>query len=146
MRDVSGPQFGEAGGGEVTVEGERVLDALGAHVGEAGGVDERVLALVVLAQPLERLGFNLAVDWCDSHMAILASDAVEEFDGLPVPELATEGGPGLAAHMSGRNDRPFGDLPEELQRSVVVSVAFVAARDEERSVGEDQGGSGFDGP
>jgi hypothetical protein len=38
------PQFCEAGGGEVAIEGECLLDALRAHVGEAGRVDERLLA------------------------------------------------------------------------------------------------------
>lgn len=48
-------QFGEAGGCEVAVEGERLLEALGAHEGEAGRVDERVLALVVRPQPAQGL-------------------------------------------------------------------------------------------
>lgn len=44
-------EFGEACRGKVAVEGERFLDALGPHEGEARRIDEGVLALVVLAQP-----------------------------------------------------------------------------------------------
>lgn len=46
-----GPQFDETGRGEIAVEGEGVLDALGSHEGEAGRIDERVLPLVVAAEP-----------------------------------------------------------------------------------------------
>jgi hypothetical protein len=48
---LSGPQFEKARGGEVAVEGKRLGDPLRSHKGEAGGVDERVLALVVLTEP-----------------------------------------------------------------------------------------------
>jgi len=94
------PQFREAGGGEVAVEGQRVPNALGAHVGEAGRVDEGVLALVVGAEPVEGLVFDLRRDGGDLHIAIRRPDAIQEVNRLSMPQLAPEGGPGLASDVS----------------------------------------------
>ena len=54
-----GPQFDEAGRCEVAIEGECLFDSPGPHEGKAGRVDERVLALVVPAEPEQRFVFRL---------------------------------------------------------------------------------------
>jgi predicted transcriptional regulator of viral defense system len=133
------PQFGEAGGGEVAVEGERVTDVVGAHVGEAGRVDERVLALVVLAQPAEGVVFDVLRDPGDLDALLGASDAVEELDRLRVPALVPEPGPGLPPDVIGGHDAPIALPLQQRDRSSVIGVAIVHRGYQERRIGEDQG-------
>jgi hypothetical protein len=58
VRRGSGSELAETRRGEVAVEGERLPDSQGPHQREAGGIDERVLALVVAAEPPQRLSFE----------------------------------------------------------------------------------------
>ena len=133
-------QFREPCGGEVAVEGERLLDPLGAHVGEAGRVDEGVLALVVPAQPAQGLVFELVGYVIDLNVPGLL-EAVEEPDGPSVPRPRAEPGPGLATDMVRGDDPPSGYRPIEAKRRLVVLIPFDGARDQERRVDEDQGWS-----
>ena len=59
---LAGAQLSEPGGGEVAVEGERFEQAHRAHRLEARRVDERVLALVVAAQPAQRIELGILGD------------------------------------------------------------------------------------
>jgi len=79
-----GAELDEAGGGEVAVEGERAADPQRAHQREAGGVDEGVLALVVAAEPDERVLLQLGRDEVEANPARFL-EAVQEVDGGPVP-------------------------------------------------------------
>jgi len=142
---ILGAQFCEAGGGEVAVEGERLLNPLCPHVGEAGRVDEGVLALVVLAQPAEGLVLVLLGQAGNLDVPALASDRVQKLDRPAVPELAADRGPSLTPDVVGRDEGSSAQRREEPQRNLMALVPIVGAGDEERGVDEDQG-SGFDGP
>lgn len=138
-------EFGEPGGREVAVEGERLLDSPGAHVGEAGRVDEGVLALVMLAQPaqglvFERLGSELYV-----YVAVALGEGIKELDGFTVPALAPKPRPALSADVVGSDQSPTRDNLGQLLGFLVMRIASIEASDQERCVDEDQG-SGFDGP
>lgn len=124
------PQFDEAGRGEVAVESERLLDALGAHEGEAGRIDKRVLALVVLAEPAQRL--VLDPDWhkVNSYVARVSSQGVEKFDSFPVPSLSPKPGPSLTSDVVRRDHLPPPDLAGKPPGLLVVWITGVEPRNE----------------
>ncbi len=132
----SGTELDEAGGGEVAVEGERVAQAPTTHHREAGGVDERVLAFVVLAQPRQREVLILGRDPLDAHPRG-SVEHVEEGHGGTVPTTATEEGPGLAPHLVAGEQGRTGVLLQQGRRVSVTVVAPVVQPDPEGRVDED---------
>lgn len=135
----SGPQFGEAGCREVSVEGERLRDSLGTHEGEAGGVDKRVLALVVLAEPKKRFRLELTRYEVDRDVSV-DCERIQELDCPPVPALATKPCPALTAYVIGGDHRATADLRRKLNSLGVVRIACVETSDQKRGIDEYQGG------
>ena len=71
---------------EVRVEGERVEDVALLHQLEADRIDEGVLPLVVLAEPLVRGLLELTLD-VDDAVALAAPQGIDEPDAAPWPNL-----------------------------------------------------------
>ena len=57
----------EAGGGEVSVEGQSLTQAEATHEHEAGRIDIGVRPFVVTSEPAPRLGFGVGLDGADGE-------------------------------------------------------------------------------
>src|SRR5207253_7660524 len=104
-------QLDETGGGEVAVEGERLADPQRTHERETRGVHERVLSLVVLAEPAQRLVLEGAADELHAKPR-RTRKRVDEGDGRRVAMPSIEKRPRFAADVV-RGDEPVARFPCE---------------------------------
>src|SRR5207247_6039638 len=88
------PKLGEAGGGEVAVEGKRLRNSQLPHQRKAACIDERVRPLVMDVEPPPCLVLKLNVDALD-RQAVRPSH-LEPRDREPVSDPAPQIRPGFA--------------------------------------------------
>lgn len=136
---LSRSQLAKAPGGKVSVEGQRVSYPQLSHEHEAGRIHEGVLALVVAAQPPNRIGlpFGFHADHIEPGRRL---EEVEEPDCDPVPRSAPEKGPRFPADLVAGDEPPCVVLPEEKLSLPVVGVPRNQPCDPERGIDEDQRG------
>src|SRR5207249_1949451 len=123
--------------GEIPVEGQRLTYPEPAHGGEARGIDEGILSLVVPPQPSPGLGLEWLVD-VDNGQAMGPLRTTEEFDGCRVTQPTAQERPSLAEHVIGHEHGPGVGLPHGL-RIPVAPVAPKLQRHPERGIDEPQG-------
>lgn len=108
---LAAPDLGESGGAEVAVESQCCSHAESTHQSEAGGVDERVGALVVATKPPPRLGLDVLVDVADRERRH-GGDRIVETQGLPVPGPPAQKCPRLAHYGIRRYEHSGSRLPD----------------------------------
>jgi hypothetical protein len=128
------PDLHEAGGAEITIEGERLPDPAAPHDREARRVHEGVLALVVPAEPAPCIGLHGGVDvhHLDSRQF---AETVQESDCRSVAGPATEQCPGLTDHVVGGAHPPDTGVHES-PGLVVMAVAPLLESEPEARVRE----------
>src|SRR5439155_21511922 len=96
-------QLDKTDGRKVPVKRKCLTNTQRAHHREARGVHERVLALVVLTEPAQRLILEVPADelHAESHRA---SERIDESIGRCMAEPSVEKRPGLSANVVGRED------------------------------------------
>ena len=97
----------EARRAEVTVERQRLPDALSSHDGEARGIDERVGALVMAPKPGPRLALGRLLDMHHGE-PVGRLDRVQEANGRGVPVAPAQERPCLADDVVRRQHRLAG--------------------------------------
>jgi len=95
---TSGAGLAEAGGGEVSIEREGVLDLHRSHQREASRVDEGIRAFVVLAEPRPCAILELGRNWDDLESRG-AVQRIQESDRAGMPDPAAEEGLRLSSNV-----------------------------------------------
>src|SRR5438132_2774602 len=124
-RTPSRRELVEPDGGEVRVEAQDIRDLQVAHHEKAGRVDERIGALIVSAQPADRVLFDVLTDEHDLN-SWRALDAAEEVDRRCVTDPPPEKRPGLATDVIRRDERLATVELEKGDRSGVLIISPVA--------------------
>lgn len=132
-------ELDEAGGREVTVEGERLADTKRAHDGETRRVDEGVRALVVPPQPAESIALERLGDEVDPYPRSFP-EQIEHADRMRVAVASVDECPGLAANVI-RREEPLTCVPLEEAHGVGMPIVTPGREGyPERRVDKDQSG------
>ena len=106
------------------------------HEHEAGGVDERVFAFVVPAEPAQGALLLLLADAQHGEPGAALHD-VEKVRRGSMPDASTEVGPGFTAYLIRGHEVAIGVGSQQRCGISMMTIAAIACRDPERRIHED---------
>ena len=117
----SRPEFDEASGREVIVEGERFQQGSASHDGKACRVDERVGTFVMAAEPAPRIVLDITCH-LDDLDGVRALDELARSPGRCMTVATAQEGPHLTENVV-RCEQAFVAIGPQHTRFGVMSVA-----------------------